>query len=216
MAAYVVDDPDTPPNFSLEIFDDPAGRKLHRLYAANALALRSTEPDVLVDAVEVMLATHEAGGSSLPIVQMAVVAGPAGAVLVPDGGQLGSSTGKPSGLVRYPIWNGTLGIDPATAEIVLPQLARRESTHADLAASRDDTIARPGRYPLRAVCYVGRGASDPQQVEGTDAVYTIAQILPVDDAEAAEQAVSTARSLLDRGVTVLAAPLSAINGLVDS
>ena len=216
LAPYLVEDPDVPPNYSLEILADPAGRKLHRLYEANTLTLRSSDPGTLVQAIDTMLATREATATGLPGLHTAVVVGSSGAVLVPDGTHLAAAAGKAGGRLSHPIWAGPTTLDPSTTELVLPSLEKATLPAGSDPTDRDVTIAAPGRYRILAVCYIGRGATDIERIEGTDALHAITQLLPLDGKRKAEAAVAVARALTDRGLDVMAAPLSALDRLLDS
>ncbi len=217
LVRYLVDDPDVPPNYSLEIAADPSGRKLHRLYEANALVLRSRDMATLVDAIETMMATHEAQARSLVTLRTAAVVGANGAVIVPDGMHLGATTGKAPGPIAQPVWCGPACVDPATAELVLPALSQAQPPgRTSPVLEPDATIAHRGRYRIRAVCHVGRGATELEEITGTEGVYALTQAFSVQDRESAKTAVATAIAMTEQGVPVLAAPLSTLDELVDS
>lgn len=216
LSPYLVDDPNVPPNYSLEVFEGSATRKRHRLYEANTLALRSRDPAALVRAIDTMLAVYETTANGPIALSSLAAMGSGGAVLIPDGKQLRATAGTSGSPLSHPIWAGPVILDSRTTELVLPTLERAKTPIAGDPADGDVAIASPGGYQLRAVCYVGRGATEIERIDGTDAVYAITQLLPLDSAQSARRSIDVARKLASSGVTVMAAPPSALNELLTS
>ncbi|MDP8970372.1 MAG: hypothetical protein M3N52_07745, partial [Actinomycetota bacterium] len=183
LAAHLVDDPQAPSNYSVQLVADGApGKAFHFLYDRSISALRTRSPRRLVEGLLSYLNSHTAAArDDLLVVDALAFVGDGRALLVPHAVRLSlSKLERPlnrAGFALVDVPRATL--DVVSGQLVVPEwdlavdAAALDGLEA-LGPGRREPVVPPGRYPLAGWAF---GGPDGEGMSPATAVWQAATLV---------------------------------------